>query len=208
MIVKWEYIPRRPAIAGLFNSQKENPTIGQFRAAQHPLCVLAVDCPLNTEDKLTNELDFAVRSTLGQMKIRPNPRTFSSTAVLDWLKQTHNIEATVNGGVLELRQGETLISPAAALRKFSDQPEHLELFVSEGDNHKLWDAQRKQEFIGKHGLQAWEQKIAQKPLAPNVDVANSDISKAEYLSMSPAEKTAWIAKHGLSAQAIVLAKRK
>lgn len=150
--------------------------------------------------------DAAIRSALGTLKIRPNDEAFSTTAVVDWLKTTHQIETNVNDGMVEFKQGETLISTGAALKKFAAA--NTGLFVSEGDDHTKWDVQKKREFIAQFGLSAWEQKIGKTPLRADVDVANCDISKAEYLSMTRSEKARWIGQHGLEAQAAVLRKAK
>ena len=155
---------------------------------------------------MDKQTDSAIRGALGTLKIRPNDESFTSTAVVDWLKKEHNIETAVTDGIVEFKQGETLISTGAALKKFATA--NTGLFVSEGDDHTKWDAKKKQEFISQHGLAAWEQKIGRKPLRADVDVANCDITKAEYLSMTRQEKSRWIAQHGLEAQAAVLRRAK
>lgn len=155
-------------------------------------------------DKIT---DQAIRSAFGSLKVRPNDESFSSTEVVTRLKG-YGVDVTTNEGMLELTQSGAVVSVPTVLRAFASKPENVALFVSEGDDHTLWDSQKKQEFIAANGLAAWEKKIGQKPLKAHVDVANVDISRTEYLSMTNAQKSRWIATHGLEAQAQVLSKKK
>lgn len=152
--------------------------------------------------------DVAIRSALGQLKVRPNDDAFSSSEVVSRLKTAHGVEVTVNNGMLELTQNGAVVSTPTVLRAFASKPENAGLFVSEGDDHTRWDGKKKTEFIAQHGIEAWEAKIAKAPLKAGVDVANCDISKTEYLSMTRAEKTRWLGIHGLDAQAAVLRKAK
>jgi hypothetical protein len=152
--------------------------------------------------------DQAIRQALGTLKIRPNDETFSSSELTARLKKDYNVDATVNDGILELKQGDQLMSTAAALRTFASKPENAVLFVSEGDNHKLWDVQKRSDWIKANGLPAWEAKIGKAPLKHDADIANADISRTDYFSMTNSERSRWIAVNGLEAQAAVLRKSK
>jgi hypothetical protein len=157
---------------------------------------------------MDRQTDTAIRSAFGQLKVRPNDETFSATEVVNRLQSNHGVEVTTVEGVLELKQNGAVVSVPTVLRAFASKAENAGLFVSEGDDHTKWDAQKKSEFIAKAGIAAWEQKIGKGPLKANVDVANSDISRTEYNSMTNAEKSRWISIHGLDAQAAVLRKSK
>jgi hypothetical protein len=156
-------------------------------------------------DKVT---DDALRSAFGQLKIRPDNDAFSSTEVVSRLKDNHQIEVSTIEGLLELKQNGQVVSVPTVLRAFATKPENVGLFVSETDDHTKWDTAKKVAFIAEHGDDAYARKVAKGPLKANVDVANIDISKAEYLSMTRDEKVAWIGNHGLEAQARVLGKKK
>ncbi|HEX3740107.1 MAG TPA: hypothetical protein VHV29_10315 [Terriglobales bacterium] len=157
---------------------------------------------------MNRETDNAIRSAFGSLKVRPNDQVFSSSQVVERLKANHGVEVTTVEGILELKQNGQIVSVPTVLRAFASKPENAGLFVSEGDDHTKWDGKKKTEFIAQHGIAAWESKIAKAPLKANVDVANCDISKTEYLSMTMTEKARWIGMHGLDSQAAVLRKAK
>jgi hypothetical protein len=156
-------------------------------------------------DKVT---DDALRSAFGQLKIRPDNDAFTASEVVARLKDKHQIEVTTVEGLLELKQNGQVVSVPTVLRAFASKPENSGLFVSETDDHTKWDTAKKVSFIAEFGDDAYARKVAKGPLKAGVDVANIDISKTEYLSMSRDEKVRWIGNHGLEAQSRVLAKKK
>jgi len=142
---------------------------------------------------MSRELDAAIRKGFSDARIRltPDAKLAEITAALEAM----GVQCSVQDGFLVLAQSGTLLHTEMSLKSFAGRPEHARFFILEGSHPSTWSTSRKSKYIAENGLAAYE-KLLYQPKQHGIGVLSMDLTREQYLSLTTAEKTAFIREFG------------
>ena len=152
------------------------------------------------------QLDSALRRGFSEVSARPKPETTMSEVVA--ALGTLGVTATMDDGLLILKQGDTVFHTGQCLRGFAARPEFMKLFVTENDNTRVWTNEMKMQYIREHGADQWARKANTQALEPAVKVLDRNMSAKDYENLTRKERVAFIAEFGADAVSRIFMRRK
>jgi len=151
-------------------------------------------------------LDSALRRGFSEVSARPKPET-TMTQIVEALGAL-GVTASLDDGLLILKQGDTIFDSRLCLRGFAAKPENQKFFVTAADDPREWSVKMKSDYITKHGADAYGKLVHGTPLEPSVRVLDRNMSKKDYLSLTLREKSAFISEFKADAVTAIMGKRK
>jgi len=160
---------------------------------------------------MTTDLYNAAERTFHAAGIKPK----DVAAILTKLESEYGVEASVAGGMLELKQGSTIFSVGTMLQAYSAKYPR-EFFGSAGTvNFKsdlAGDLAAKTRFIRENGLPAWDslplnEKSAGASRVVTGQIPNIAMKRSEYLKLSLSEKSKLTGEIGLKAVEAILSRK-
>lgn len=150
---------------------------------------------------ITSELYLACERMCNNAGLKPK----DPIAVLEKLQADFGITASIVGGTLEFRQGETLMSTGALLAALQTKFPRL-FYGSPGEiqfkDQLKDDPAAKVRYIQQHSLAEWEQLPFDEKSArrvPSATIAHVGMRRAEWMQLTIAERVKFTAEHGSEA---------
>jgi hypothetical protein len=149
-------------------------------------------------------LDQAIRQGFSDARVRIAP----DAKLADILQalEAMGVQCSVEDGFLVMTQGATPMHTALALKTFASKPENARFFILEGSHPSTWSTSSKTKYIAEHGADAYA-KLLHQPKEAGIGVMSLDLTRAQYLSLTRAEKQAFIAAYGAEGVGRVMARK-
>ena len=138
--------------------------------------------------------DSALRRAFSDASVRLQPTTRITDIVA--ALETLGVTATVEDGLLVLKQGSTEMSTNRALRYFAARPEHSSFFVLTTADPKTWTVGQKTEYLRTHSAEEFGRLCLQPVLDAGIKTLDANMSRADYSKLTRAEKQAFIREYG------------
>ena len=147
---------------------------------------------MSVEIKVSSELDRLLRKSFSDAGVRLTPDA-QSTEIVSRLNAI-GVSVEIESGVLSLKDANDgrQFNTSLALRGLSTKPDTGHLFITDNSNPKDWTVSQRVAFINAHGADAWGRKVNGTTLQPGVRVLDRNMTKKEYLSLTRAERIAFI----------------
>jgi hypothetical protein len=160
---------------------------------------------VSTEIKVSAALDAALRRAFSDAGVRVAPSATMTEVVSRF--NALGISCEMQDGCLVLKQDEREFSTALACKGFAARAENVALFITEKTSTQEWTRTQKSEYIAKHGLDAWENRLNAPQLDPGVRVLDRNMSRKDYLNLTRTERVAFITEFGAGAVSHVMGKK-
>ena len=159
---------------------------------------------MTTTIGMSRELDAAIRKGFSDAKVRiaPDAKLGDIVAALEAM----GVSVAVEDGFLVMSQSGTPLHTSLSLKTFASKPEHAKYFILEGSHPSAWSTSTKSRYIKDHGLAAYERLLRQ-PKEHGIGTLSLDLTRAQYLSLTMAEKQAFIAAYGVEGVQRVMARK-
>lgn len=143
---------------------------------------------------VSGAIDSALRRGFSEASVRLQPEAKISDIVTGL--STLGVTVTVEDGLLTLRQGDTEMVPAKALRTLTTKPEFQKFFVVDGQHPSTWSTRTKIEYLRTHSDDDFRRLIQAPVLEAGVRVLDPNMEKSAYLALTRKEKMQFISEYG------------
>ena len=155
---------------------------------------------------VTAGVDSALRRAFSEASVRLQPEARLSELIT--ALEALGIAVEITDGVLVLRQGDTMMHTALALRSLVAKPEFKKFFVYSTDDPKTWTLAEKQNYIRQNGADAYGKLLAKPVLDAGIKTLDPNMSKSDYLNLTTKEKVVFCREYGDEAVRKVMRKAK
>ena len=149
-------------------------------------------------------IDSALRRAFSDSSVRLQP-TARITDIIGALEQM-GVTASVQDGLLVLRQGSTEMSTNRALRSLTTRPEFAQFFVLSTADPKTWTVKQKAEYLRTHSADEYGKLCSQPVIESGLRVLDANMSRSDYAKLTTAEKMQFISEFGVDGVIRVMGK--